>query len=149
MGLDNLQDHRQPKAGALLVGGEIGFENFPALFGRHTGTVVTNLEARLGPAGSPGGKQDVSVLAHGLKGVQQEVKQRLPQQLLVGFDGQWLTFNRDVDFLFLEIITQGPHDFVDGGRQRETGAPDLARAGVVDEFVQLHRDLVGLLHDGA
>ncbi len=86
---------------------------------------------------------------HGLNGVEQQIEQHLPQQLFIRLDGNRLALVSTLDFLFLKVVVQGAHHFVHDGIQRELGPADFARARVVDEFVQLHRDLVGFIHDGA
>src|ERR1017187_5084674 len=47
----NLLDPRQTEAGAFLMGGEVGFQNFLAMFGRDTVAIVPDFNGRFGSAG--------------------------------------------------------------------------------------------------
>ncbi len=44
----NLLHDGQAQAGPLLVGGEVGLENFLTMFGRHAGAVIADFERRFG-----------------------------------------------------------------------------------------------------
>ena len=77
------------------------------------------------------------------------LNKNLAQQLFVGLDGNRVAAGLDPEFLLLDVVSQGAHDFVDGGVQRDFRAADFARTRVIDEFIQLGGDLVGFVHDGA
>jgi len=47
---DNLLHYGQAETGAFLVRGEIWLENFPAVFGRHAGTVIADFQNRFAGA---------------------------------------------------------------------------------------------------
>ena len=72
---------------------------------------------------------------HGLNRVEDKIKQRLAQQLFVCLDDDRFDLDDYLDFLFLNVVSQGAGDFVDDGAEIRRRAPDFARARVIDKFV--------------
>ena len=82
-----------------------------------------------------------------MDGVEDQVEKRLAQKLFVGLDDDRLHQDLQLDFLFLDVVIQGAGDFAGDGAEIGGGAADFARAGVIDEFVQLGGDAVGFIDD--
>src|ERR1035437_8980688 len=145
---DDLRDDGEAEAGAFLVRGEIGFENFLPVFGRHAVAVVADFQQCFGGTGAAHSNFYLSAFAHGLDGVEEQIEQHLAQELFVGFDGERVAAGFHAKFLFLDVKVQGADDFAGGGGERDFRAADFARARVVDELGELRGDFVGLVHDG-
>ena len=143
----DLLDDRQAQTGALLLGREVGLEDLGAAVRGNARAVVADLEHGFGGIALFGDDLDFAAAIHGLDGVEQQIEERLPEQLLVGLDAELLALDLQADLLLLQVVVQGADDFVDHRAEGEPGAADFARAGVVDELVQLRGHLVGLVND--
>ena len=71
----------------------------------------------------------------------------MPEELFIGLHAELFAFDLENDFLFLDVIGQSAGDFVDDGAKNDRGAANFARAGIIDELVELGGDFVGLLDD--
>src|ERR1051325_5358278 len=100
VGQDDLLNHGQAEAGAFVVCGEIRLEDVRAMMRRNAGAVVAHFEDGLVGALPGGGDADFAVLIDGLDGVEQQVEERLPEQLFVGFNGELLIRDLEADALF-------------------------------------------------
>src|SRR5665213_4250937 len=139
---DDLRDDGEAEAGAFLVCGEIGLENLRAVFGRDALAVVANFQDRFRGAGAAHLNFYLSARADGLNGVDEQIEQHLPQKLFVGLDGERIAAGLHAELLFLDVKVQRADDFAEGGGERDFGAADFARAGIVDELRELRGDLV-------
>ncbi len=131
VGEDDLLHDGEAKAGPVRLGGEVGFEDLGALFRGDTGAVVAHFQERLGGAGTAGDDLDLAAGADGLNGIEQEIEQGLPEELLVGLDGDLGVFGVELNLFILDVDLQGTDDFGDHGADGEGGAPDLDRKSVV------------------
>src|SRR5258708_141364 len=73
VGQHDLLNDGESKAGAFLVRGEIGLEDFSAVFGGDAGTVVGNFNDRPGAVGTGGADADFAMLLNRLGGVEDEI----------------------------------------------------------------------------
>ena len=111
----DLLDHGQAQTRPLLIGGEIRLEYFLTAVGRHAGAVVPNFERRFRGAELPGRNVNLSVRLHRLNGVDDQVEQNLPQQLVIGL--VWLIGSPPVStrsFFSSMSWVECAHNFVDG-----------------------------------
>jgi hypothetical protein len=81
VGADDLLDDGEAEAGAFLVGGEVGFEDFGGLSGWDAGAVVADFEAGLVGSGFVEGDFDLATAFDGLHGVEKEVEEGLAEEL--------------------------------------------------------------------
>ena len=100
VGQDDLLHDRQPQAGAFGVGGEVGLENLGAVFGGHAGTVVGDFDEGLLIVAPAGADADDALGRDGLDGVEDEVEERLAQQLFVRLDDDRIQPGLRVGFSF-------------------------------------------------
>ena len=129
------------------MGCEIGFEDLGAVFGGDARAVVANFEERFLGVPFAGDDTDFTARFDRLDGIVQQIEQRLAEQLFIRLDHQLFVHDLQSNVFLVDIVIQCAHDFADDGPQRQRGAPHFARAGVVDEFVELGRNPVGLLED--
>src|SRR6266536_4062601 len=111
VGQHDLLHHGQTEAGPLFLGGEIRFEDVGAMFRGNARAVVADFDEGFGGAGFAGEDLDFALRLDHLGGVEQQVEQRLAEQLFVGFDGQSVLGHVEADVLFLDVILQGSHHF--------------------------------------
>src|SRR5438876_3058543 len=144
---DDLLHHRQTEAGPFLVRREIGFEDLGAVFRRDARAVIANFKERLLVVPFAGDDPDFTARFDGLDGIVQEIEQRLAEQLFIRLNHQLFVHDLQSNVFLLDIVIQRPHDFADDRPQRQRGTADFARSGIVDEFVELGGNPVGLLED--
>src|ERR1019366_981244 len=144
---DDLLDDGQAQTRALLLGGEVRLEYFSAAIGGNARAVVTDFEHGFGGIAFLGDDLDFAIAIGGLDGIEQQIEKRLPEQLLVGLDAELFALDFQADLLLLQVVVQGPDDFIDHRAKRKLGAADFARAGVIDELIQLRGHLVGFIND--
>jgi len=124
--------------------GEVRLENLQALSRGHARSVVAHIQKRFLSTGFFGDDMDFAASVHRLNGIEQEVEERLPKQLLVRFHRQILFSERKPDSFVFEIAFERTHDFADDSRRRDRGAPHLMRLGIIDEFIELRGDSITL-----
>src|SRR4051812_13386444 len=76
VGEDDLLDDGKAKASPLFICREIGFENFCAMLGRHTRTIVANFDIGIGRSRLAESQFDIAAVIDRLNGVEHEIKQR-------------------------------------------------------------------------
>ena len=81
----DLLHHCEAESSSLLMGGEVRLENLQALSRGYAGSVVSHVQKCFRSAGFAGNDMDFAAGVHRLNGIEQEVKERLPEQLLIGF----------------------------------------------------------------
>src|SRR6266849_4729474 len=86
VGQDDLLHYGQAEAGPFGVSGEIGLEDFGALMVGNAGTIVAHFQESFGSVLLAGSNLNFSLLISGLDGVDQEIEERLPEQLFIGLD---------------------------------------------------------------
>src|SRR5438477_3351731 len=145
MSQHNLLHDSQAEAGPFFVGGDIRFEDFQALAGRHSRSIVPNFQGTFGSASSAANDLDFTARIHGLSGVEQKVEQRLPKQLLIGLDREVIAGNLELDVFLLDVVIQGAHNFANDRTETDRGAAHLARTRKVDELIQLGCDAIGFI----
>src|SRR5438270_11187841 len=132
---DNLLHDSEPKAGPFFVGRDVRFENFQALAGRYSRSIVPNFQGTFGSASSAANDLDFTARIHGLSGIQQKVEQRLPKQLLIGLDGEVIAGNLELEVFLLDVVIQGAHNVANDRTDTDRGAAHLARTRKVDELI--------------
>ena len=61
----------------------------------------------------------------------------MPQQLIIGLHGRQVTLDQRSNTFLLQVGSQSPHDLRQGVAEQNPSSANLARPGIVDEFVQL------------
>src|SRR5713101_1929065 len=145
----DLLDDRQTQPRPLLVRGDVGLEDFVALADGNAGAVVENVERRLGAVALARGDLDFTVPIDRLDGVEEQIKEGLTEQLFIGLDAQFIAQHLEANAFLLDVAAQRPHHFPTDRTERHRRAPDFPRLGVIDEFVQLGGDAIGIIDDRA
>ena len=83
MSQDNLLHDSQAEAGPFFVGRDVRFENFQALAGRYSRSIVPNFQGTFGSASSAANDLDFTARIHGLSGIQQKVEEELSRRLIL------------------------------------------------------------------
>src|SRR2546430_10970671 len=144
---DDLLNHRQPQPGAFLVRGEIRFKDFGPMLRRNTRAVVTNLQEDPLRILFPRRHFDVPAPLHCLNSVDQEIEQRLPEQLFIRFDHRQRFRHLQPNALFLQIVAQGSNHLANDQTQRDRRATDFTWPGAIDELIELRSDPIRLVDD--
>src|SRR5262245_41172947 len=86
VGEHDLLDDGEAEPGAFLVSREIRLKNLQALLRGHARAVVANLQNRFLRVALPCRHLDIATAIHRLNRVEQQIEQRLAQELFVRFD---------------------------------------------------------------
>ena len=109
----DLLDHGQAQAGAVHTGREVGPEYVFALFGRNAGAIIAHLETGFLRLAFAGHDLNPAVGLHGLDRVHEQIKEQLPEQLLVCVDHQALFHEIQFDRFVLEVALERANHVAD------------------------------------
>src|ERR1035438_4220549 len=132
VGENNLLNNCQPQTGALFLSRKIRLEDLAAAVWGDAWAVVADLEHSFRGIALLGNHLNLAVAIYCLDGVQDEVKEGLPEQLFIGLDAQHIALDLERNLLLVQIVVQGADHLRDDRAEGEDGAADLAWARVVD-----------------
>src|SRR5882724_3170921 len=110
---NNLLDDGQAESGAGLLSRKIRLEDLRALIESHSRSVVTDLKSRFRGISLQRQYLYFATVIGGLDCIKQKIEKRLPQELLVCFDGERFAFHLYPDVFLFQIVVQSMDDFLD------------------------------------
>jgi hypothetical protein len=111
---DDLFHNREPKSHALGSHCDVGIENVCTLRLRHTVTIVTNFQRHFVRSRDHHGSNfDQSTRLDRLNGIEQQIKQRLPEKLLIRLHRQRPGERHEANLIILDVGQQRTGDISD------------------------------------